>query len=93
MPCYEHKCESCEHIWEDLFKISDPVPAECPNCGASNIKRLMSWSSGKVELTGKELTDTLKAQGKKIAASAMKNENVLANLVGESKYNDNLKRR
>ena len=91
MPIYEHQCTKCEHIWEDLFKISDPVPEQCPECKTTgNIKRLISWCSGTVELSGHELKQHLKNEGKKLARKAQRDENLLANVVGETKYNDNL---
>ena len=93
MPIYEHKCDACSFEWEDIFKLSDPVPVECPSCKqAGQVKRLMSMCAGRVELTGREHVQKLYAEGKKIKEEAKTNENLLANLVGESKYNENLKR-
>ena len=87
MPIYEHKCEACDHVWEDLFKVSDPIPEECPKCAEQGkVIRLLSWCSGKVELTGQELCQQLKQDAKKIKGEALGNENKLANLMGEDKY-------
>ena len=87
MPIYEHHCDACEHEWEDLFKMSDPVPKECPSCHKKGkIRRLISWCSGTVELTGHERTQKLWNDGKKIAQNASKNEKELANIIGEEKY-------
>ena len=88
MPCYEHECEACGHVWEDLFSShKSPVPEECPECKVKGkVKRLMSWASGTVELTGHERTMKAYNEGKAIARDAKKNENVLANIVGEEKY-------
>ncbi len=88
MPIYEHECEACHHIWEDLFSLHDPVPEQCPECNTKGkVKRLLSWCRGKVELTGRELQQQLKQDAQKIKKDALHKENELANLVGEDKYN------
>lgn len=91
MPIYEHKCEACNHIWEDWFSsYKTPIPDECPECKVKGkIIRLVSWCSGKVELTGRELVQSLRADGKKLSKEARNNENLAANLVGEGKYHNN----
>jgi putative FmdB family regulatory protein len=91
MPCYEHECEECGHVWEDIFSsYKSPVPEECPKCKAKGkIKRLMSWAMGAVEGTPRERTEKAWAEGKAIAKQARKDENLLANIVGEDKYHKN----
>jgi putative FmdB family regulatory protein len=90
MPIYEHRCEACKHEWEDLFRNYEHYPEECPKCKSKEkFTRLISWSAGKVELTGHELKQHLKSEGKKLAQEAAKNENVAANIVGESVYHQN----
>jgi putative FmdB family regulatory protein len=32
MPIYEFVCKKCSHEFEEIIKISDPLPAECPEC-------------------------------------------------------------
>ena len=93
MPIYEHKCEACEHVWEDYFSsYKSPVPEECPECKVKDkVIRLVSWCSGKVDLSGRELIQSLRAQGKKLNQQAKSNENLAANLIGETKYNNSLK--
>ena len=87
MPTYEHKCEACDFEWEDIFKMSDPLPEECPDCKVKGkIKRLISISSVKVELSGRELVEKLRADGKKIAKKSATDENLRANIVGEDSY-------
>lgn len=91
MPFYDHQCTKCEHIWEDYFQIGEEVPEECPNCHEkNNIKRLLSLTSpGVVKLTGQEYKQKILADGKKLAKETKSNENLLANMVGETKYNQN----
>ena len=90
MPIYEHRCNACQHEWEDLFKLSDEIPDECPECHEKGqIERLLSWCSGKVELTGHELKQHLVSEGRKIRKEANKNETLAANIIGEDKYHSN----
>src|SRR5579862_3234545 len=42
MPFYEYQCESCGHHLEAMQKVSDPPLKKCPQCGKSQLKRLMS---------------------------------------------------
>jgi putative FmdB family regulatory protein len=91
VPVYEHKCNECGHVWEDLFDSwRSPVPEECPECKVKGkIERLLSWCSGTVELSGRELIQKLKGDGQKMAQESETNENLAANLVGEDKYHKN----
>lgn len=83
MPIYEHACEACNYEWEDIFRNYEDFPEECPKCKAKGkIKRLMSICAGRVELTGRELVQSLKKDGKKIAEKAKKDDNVLADIIG-----------
>lgn len=91
MPIYEHQCETCEYVWEDYFSsYKSPVPNECPKCHSNKIIRLISWCRGKVELSGKELIQSLKNQGKQLSNQAKSNEKLTADIVGEDKYHKNL---
>src|ERR1700674_2541578 len=42
MPFYEYQCKSCGHDFEAMQKISDPPLKKCPQCGKSQLQRLMS---------------------------------------------------
>jgi len=42
MPIYEYRCEACGHTLDALQKISDPPLADCPECKATALKRLIS---------------------------------------------------
>ncbi|HLW23311.1 MAG TPA: FmdB family zinc ribbon protein [Steroidobacteraceae bacterium] len=42
MPFYEYQCESCGHHLEAMQKVSDAPLKKCPECGKSQLKRLMS---------------------------------------------------
>lgn len=92
---YDHICNSCNKEFEAEYKMSDPVPDTCPNCNVKGqVKRLISSGlSGKVELSGKENVAKLWAEGKQLAKDAKSKEKVLANLVGEDRYENNMKSR
>jgi putative FmdB family regulatory protein len=42
MPFYEYQCKSCGHDLEAMQKVSDPPLRKCPQCGKSQLQRLMS---------------------------------------------------
>jgi putative FmdB family regulatory protein len=42
MPFYEYECKSCGHALEAMQKITDPPLKKCPDCGKSQLQRLMS---------------------------------------------------
>lgn len=92
MPTYDFLCTNpeCKHEFEEFQSMSDPFPP-CPKCGAET-KRQISFSGGvKVELYGDELFAKLRTEGQALKRKAMTNEKLLSNLVGESKYQDNVK--
>jgi len=42
MPFYEYQCKNCGHDLEAMQKFSDPPLKKCPDCGKSQLQRLMS---------------------------------------------------
>jgi putative FmdB family regulatory protein len=42
MPIYEFQCKACGHRFERLQKMSDADPTVCPNCGESQVGRMLS---------------------------------------------------
>lgn len=57
MPIYEYQCFDCDEQFERFQKISDPVVSECPSCGGSNVKRLISATTFHLKGTGWYKTD------------------------------------
>jgi putative FmdB family regulatory protein len=57
MPIYEFECRSCQHIWDELQKISDPDPAQCPSCGATTVVRRMTAAAFRLKGAGWYETD------------------------------------
>lgn len=90
MPLYDYKCKKCEHVFESLHKIADPGPSECPECGHNQVSKLISAVHGSVELTGHDLKAKINEDARKLKQQADKDPKVLANLVGEDKYQQNV---
>ena len=42
MPIFEYECKKCGHQFEALLKSASSPAPECPECGASDAKRLLS---------------------------------------------------
>jgi len=42
MPFYEYQCKNCGHTLEAMQKINDSPLKKCPECGKSQLTRLMS---------------------------------------------------
>ena len=42
VPIYEYACRACEHEFETLQKISEPPLADCPRCGAAELRKKVS---------------------------------------------------
>jgi putative FmdB family regulatory protein len=42
MPFYEYQCKSCGHTLEAMQKVQDAPLKKCPDCGKSQLQRLMS---------------------------------------------------
>ena|SRR5690606_17659297 len=89
MPLYDYGCKTCGYEWEVQHKLSDPGPGFCPECKEHSIGKLLSAVRGTVELTGHELKSKLKSDAQKLTMEASRSENLLANLVGEDKYQAN----
>lgn len=51
MPMYEYRCNKCGAVYEKLRRAQDADrDLECPDCGAEDVKRLISgfasWGGG-----------------------------------------------
>lgn len=57
MPIYEYECGSCGHRFEAIQKMSDPVLNDCPSCGQSGLKKLISAAGFQLKGTGWYATD------------------------------------
>ena len=57
MPIYEYRCDSCGNLLEALQKIGDAHLLDCPECGESALRRLMSAPSFRLKGSGWYETD------------------------------------
>lgn len=64
MPIYEYKCTDCEHELEKLQKINDAPLIDCPECGKSALKKMISAVGFRLKGSGWYETD-FKNNGKK----------------------------
>jgi putative FmdB family regulatory protein len=58
MPLYEYECDACQHRFEILQRISDPVK-QCPKCGGA-VHKLQSAPAIQFKGTGWYVTDYAK---------------------------------
>jgi len=42
MPLYDYQCGVCSHRFEELQRVDDPPLKDCPSCGKSALKKLVS---------------------------------------------------
>ncbi len=57
MPIYEYRCEACGHELEAIQKFSDAALRDCPVCGKSKLKKLVSAAGFQLKGTGWYVTD------------------------------------
>jgi len=69
MPIYEYKCQSCEHQLEKLQRMSDPVLTDCPECGKSSLRRLVSAPGFRLKGGGWYETDFKDSNKRNLAES------------------------
>jgi putative FmdB family regulatory protein len=56
MPTYDYNCAKCGDF-EAVHKMTDPSLTECPKCGASGVKRLLSAPAFHLKGSGWYKTD------------------------------------
>jgi putative FmdB family regulatory protein len=66
MPIYEYRCENCGHELDALQKISDAPLVECPACGHSALKKLVSVAAFRLKGGGWYETDFKSANKKNL---------------------------
>lgn len=63
MPIYEYQCTNCQHEFDEIQKMSDPVITLCPECSEQTVIRLVSAAGFQLKGTGWYVTD-FKDKGK-----------------------------
>lgn len=57
MPIYAYACKKCGHELDALQKVSDEPLVDCPECGAPELKRLLSAPRFRLKGSGWYETD------------------------------------
>jgi putative FmdB family regulatory protein len=57
VPIYEYQCDACQHKFETIQKVSDPLLEECPECGEKSLRKLVSAAAFRLKGTGWYVTD------------------------------------
>jgi putative FmdB family regulatory protein len=57
MPIYEYRCSTCGHHLEALQKMTESPLRKCPECGKSQLKRLVSAPQFRLKGSGWYETD------------------------------------
>lgn len=57
MPIYEYRCGACGHELEAMQKMADEPLSICPECGAAELKKLVSAAGFQLKGTGWYETD------------------------------------
>ena len=57
MPIYEYACKKCGHTFDVLQKMNDPQLTDCPECGAAELRKLVSAPSFRLKGGGWYETD------------------------------------
>ena len=78
MPIYEYQCESCAHQFETMQKLSEAVLTDCPECGESALKKLVSRVSFRLKGSGWYETDFKSDNQRNVADSAKSEESARA---------------
>lgn len=69
MPIYEYRCQSCGHELEKLQRLSDAALTDCPECGKSTLKRLISAAGFRLKGAGWYETDFKKSNQRNLVDS------------------------
>ena len=57
MPIYEYQCDACQHKFETIQKVTEPLLEECPECGKKALRKLVSAAAFRLKGTGWYVTD------------------------------------
>ena len=57
MPIYEYRCQSCDHEFEALQRISEGPLTDCPDCAEPALKKLVSAAAFRLKGGGWYETD------------------------------------
>ena len=69
MPIYEYRCETCGEQIEKLQRINDDPFRDCPACGRSSLRRLVSAAGFRLKGSGWYETDFKRDNRRNLADS------------------------
>ena len=67
MPIYEFQCDDCNDVLDALQKVSDKPLVDCPECGKTSLRRLISAPNFRLKGEGWYETDFKKENRKNVA--------------------------
>ena len=70
MPFYEYQCDACGHTLEALQKISEAPLSRCPQCGAAQLRKLISKAAFRLKGGGWYETDFKRSDQQRHVADA-----------------------
>lgn len=73
MPIYEYACGACEHRFETIQRASEEPLKDCPACGASALKKLLSAPVFRLKGGGWYETDFKTGNKKNLSGSGESN--------------------
>ena len=74
MPIYEYACNKCEHVFDVLQKMSDDPLKFCPECGAPELRKLISAPSFRLKGGGWYETDFKTGDKRNLAGDGAKSD-------------------
>ena len=74
MPIYEYACQKCGHTLDALQKMSDEPLLDCPECGESALKKLISAPNFRLKGGGWYETDFKTGSKKNLAGDGAAKE-------------------
>jgi len=74
MPIYEYQCQACGHELEAIQRLSDDALTDCPACGESQLKKLISAAGFRLKGGGWYETDFKSGNKKNVAEAPAKGE-------------------
>jgi len=74
MPIYEYACSACGHSLEAIQKMSDAPLSDCPECGKSELAKLISAAGFRLKGSGWYETDFKSDNKRNLAKDDKKTE-------------------
>ena len=89
MPIYEYQCADCGHAFDALQKMSDSPLKDCPDCGESALRKLLSAPNFRLKGSGWYETDFKDKNKRNLAGDAGKESSKESSKASSAKSADN----